>query len=124
MIETFAMLGAAINEAEQKAQAIASSETSRRNSRANRDMKIINANLSKILMINEALWELIRDKHGLTETDLHEKLYEVDMRDGVLDGKNQRKASECSGCGRMVSSRHPACLYCGNVIDSSVFTLD
>ena len=123
MLSTFAMLGAAINEAEQKAQAIASSETSRRNSRANRDMKIVNANLSKILMINEALWELIRDKHGLTETDLHEKLYEIDMRDGVLDGKNQRKATECSGCGRMVSSRHPACLYCGNVIDNSVFTL-
>ena len=123
MLETFVMLSAAINEAEQKAQAIASSETSRRNSRANRDMKIVNANLSKILMINEALWEIIRDKHGLTETDLHEKLYEIDMRDGVLDGKNQRKASECSGCGRMVSARHPACLYCGNIIDNSVFTL-
>ena len=123
MVGTFVMLGAALNEAERKAQAAASSQSSRANSRADRDMKIINANLAKIMLINEALWELIRDKHGLTETDLHEKLYEVDMRDGVLDGKNQRKAAECSGCGRMVSARHPACLYCGNVIDSSVFTL-
>lgn len=123
MIGTFAMVGAAFNEAERRAEAVASRQASRRNTRADRDMKIINANLSKILMINEALWELIRDKHGLTETDLHEKLYEIDMRDGVLDGKNQRKASECSGCGRMVSARHPACLYCGNVIDNSVFTL-
>jgi hypothetical protein len=79
------------------------------------------ANLAKSLMICEVLWELLAEKTGLTEDDLYNKLYEVDMRDGVLDGKNQRGIAECAACGRKVSGRHVACLYCGEVIDSSVF---
>jgi ribosomal protein L32 len=89
-----------------------------------RQVRVLEANLAKSMMINEALWELIRDQHGLTEKDLHKKLYEVDMRDGVLDGKHQRKAVECPNCGHTVSPRHPACIYCGQVIDESVFTIN
>lgn len=81
-------------------------------------------NLAKALLINEALWEIVRDQHGLSLEDLHQKLYEVDMRDGTLDGKNQRKGAPCPNCGRMVSARHAACLYCGQVMDNSVFTVD
>jgi len=86
-----------------------------------RQAKILEANLAKLLMICEALWELLRDTGGLTDEQLHKKLYEIDMRDGVLDGKNQRKALECPNCRHMVSPRHPACLYCGQIIDDSVF---
>jgi hypothetical protein len=88
-----------------------------------RQVRVLEANLAKSMMINEALWEFIRDQHGLTEKDLHEKLYEVDMRDGVLDGKHQRKAVKCPNCSHTVSPRHPACIYCGQVIDDSVFTI-
>ena len=86
-------------------------------------LRFLEANLAKSLLINEALWELIRDKLGLTEQDLHERLYQIDMRDGVLDGKNQRKVSECPACHRKVSPRHPACLYCGQVLDDTVFQM-
>jgi hypothetical protein len=123
MFGTFVMVGAALDDSKRRAEAAASSQAKRLSSSVGRDLKIVNANLDKIMLINEALWELMRDKHGLTENDLHKKMYEVDMRDGVLDGKNKRKAAECGQCGRMVSSRHPACLYCGTVIDNSVFTL-
>jgi len=87
-------------------------------------VKHLEATVAKILMINEALWEIIRDKHGMTEEDLHNKIYEVDMRDGQADGKNQRKASKCPNCDHMVSSRHAACLYCGQVMESSVFDME
>ena len=90
---------------------------------AQNQVRILEANLAKALMINEALWELMRDKLKLTEEDINNKLYEIDMRDGVLDGKNQRPVSECHECHRKVSSRHPACLYCGAVIDDSVFKM-
>jgi hypothetical protein len=89
--------------------------------RTEQQVKLLEANLAKSLMICEVLWELLAEKTGLTEDDLYNKLHEVDMRDGVLDGKNQRRAAECPACGRKVSGRHPACLYCGEVIDSSVF---
>ncbi len=88
-----------------------------------RNAKMLEENLAKTMLICEALWELLSEKTGLTINDLHEKLYDIDMRDGTLDGKNQRSAVACGDCGRMVGPRHSACLYCGHVIDDSVFRL-
>ena len=87
-------------------------------------LRMLEANLAKAMLINEALWELIRDQHRLTDDDLNQKLYDIDMRDGQLDGKNQRsEVTECPNCRRKVSPRHPACIYCGQVIDQSVFSI-
>ncbi len=91
---------------------------------ASQKVKVLEANLAKTLMICETLWELLRDEHGWSDEALHKKLYEVDMRDGVLDGKNQRKAVVCPDCGHTVSPRHPVCIYCGRVIDTTVFNLE
>lgn len=87
------------------------------------EVKNLRSDLARTLMICESLWELLRDKARLTEADLHKKLYEIDMRDGVLDGKNQRKAKKCPDCEHMVSARHVACIYCGKVMDESVFSI-
>ncbi|MBE0537541.1 MAG: hypothetical protein IH624_17895 [Phycisphaerae bacterium] len=84
--------------------------------------KLLEANLAKSLLLCETLWELLRDEHGWTDHDLYKKLEEIDLRDGLLDNKNQRKAVTCPDCRRAVSPRHPACLYCGRVIDASPFT--
>ena len=91
---------------------------------ASQRIRALEANLAKTLMICESLWELLQEKTGLTLEEFHKKLYEVDMRDGVLDGKNQRKPSRCPKCNHMVSARHPACIYCGHTMDTSVFTMD
>ena len=93
-------------------------------SRAEQRIRMLEANLAKTLMICESLWELLAEQTGLTEEDLYQKLHDVDLRDGVLDGKNQRSATDCPACGRKVSGRHGSCLYCGEIIDSSVFGLD
>ena len=90
---------------------------------AQRSVKMLQEDLARTMLICEALWELLSHRTGLTVKDLHDKLYEIDMRDGQLDGKNQRKAVECPGCGRTVSPRHAACLYCGQIIDDSVFRI-
>jgi len=92
-------------------------------SSSERQIKNLRSDLARTLMICEALWELLSESEGLSEQDLHKKLYEIDMRDGVLDGKNQRKATKCPECSHMVSPRHQACLYCGNIMDASVFSL-
>ena len=87
-------------------------------------VKILENNVAKALLINEALWELIREKLRLTDDEFNEKLYAIDMRDGTLDGKNQRShAMKCPQCNRTVSHRHAACLYCGHIMDDSVFSL-
>lgn len=103
-----------------------SGDASRAKSKADnlaRQVKMLEANLAKTLLICETLWEFIAKEQGLNETDLNKMMYDIDMRDGVLDGKNQRKVSECPGCGRKVSPRHPACLYCGQIMDSSAFSM-
>lgn len=124
MMGLFGMAHGAVNETLTGAMASKDAATaSSRADRAERSVKMLEANLSKTLMICEALWELLSQRSGLTVQDLHNKLYEIDMRDGALDGKNQRKAIECSGCGRMVAARHSTCLYCGQVIDDSVFRM-
>jgi len=87
-------------------------------------VRLLEANLAKVLMINEALWEFIKQHHRLSEDDLREKIYQIDMRDGTLDGKHQRSTvTECPRCHRKVGPRHPTCLYCGEVIDESIFTM-
>lgn len=91
--------------------------------RAERQVKLLEENLAKAMLISEALWELLSERSGLKIEHLHKKMYEIDMRDGELDGKNQRKAVECGGCGRMVGPRHSVCMYCGQVIDDSVFRI-
>jgi len=125
MLGTFGMVGMGSSGAD-IASAGATAAAARAKSKARsveRQVRVLEANLAKSMMINEALWELIRDRHGLTEKDLHDKLYEVDMRDGVLDGKNQRSITKCPNCDHTVSPRHPACIYCGQVIDDSVFAI-
>ena len=121
MIPVFAMAAA------QTAENIHASKTAERaKSKASAmqsRIKYLEANLAKAMLISETLWEFIKENHGLNDEQLHEKIYEVDMRDGALDGKNQRKAVECPNCGHMVSARHPSCLYCGRVIDESAFSL-
>ena len=108
---------------------IANKEASKRSSRAisktsqlKQEIRNLKADIAKSMLINEALWELISKKLNLTEHDLHKKIYEIDMRDGKLDGKNQQKAVQCPNCNHRVSRRHPACIYCGTVMDSSTFS--
>ena len=126
MLGTFGLVGVAV--AKVSADSMASAGTAARAESkshiATQRIRALEANLAKTLMICESLWELLREKTGLTLEEFHKKLYEVDMRDGVLDGKNQRKPSKCPKCSHMVSARHPACIYCGQVMDDSVFALD
>lgn len=100
-----------------------SSEAKRKASDAQARVRYLEANLSRTFLICEALWELLRDRAKFTDEDLNNKLYEIDMRDGQLDGKNQRQVVECPKCNRKVSPRHQACIYCGEIIDDSVFTM-
>ena len=64
-------------------------------------------------LLNQALWELLREKLGLTDADLEQKALEIDLRDGVQDGKMTETGLRCPRCGRVSSSKHGRCLYCG-----------
>jgi hypothetical protein len=69
--------------------------------------------VQRLQLLNQALWEILRDKAGLTDAELEQKAHEVDMRDGVEDGRMTETALKCPNCGRVSSSKHWKCLYCG-----------
>ena len=74
---------------------------------------VLEARLDRLALIAEALWTLLRERVGLTDGELMDRIREVDLSDGVLDGKVRRGTSECPACQRVLSRRHDRCIYCG-----------
>lgn len=83
---------------------------------AQREMKILTERLEKLILMNMAMWSLIQEKTGLSEEDLMQRVQEIDLRDGVADGKITRTIKQCGHCGRTISKRHTKCLYCGSEV--------
>jgi hypothetical protein len=64
----------------------------------------------------QALWELLRDRTDVTDLMILEKMQEVDLRDGVADGKITPRILVCRRCGRNSNSMRKECLYCGHTL--------
>ena len=90
--------------------------------RRNRDdIDQLHARIDKLLLINEALWQLVAESTGLTDAQLTERVRQLDQIDGVEDGRRQPMASDCA-CGAKVNPKSPICQYCGaGVRERSVF---
>lgn len=69
--------------------------------------------IERISLLNQALWELLRDKLNMDDAQLEAKIHEVDLRDGVEDGRMTETGLQCPKCGRISSSKHWKCMYCG-----------
>ena len=86
---------------------------SKANRAANETMQL-RREVNRLLMITEALWEIVRDREGLTDDDLVRRINEIDLRDGALDGrKSTAPPADCGECGRTLPKRQPVCIYCG-----------
>jgi hypothetical protein len=66
----------------------------------------------------QALWEVVRSQHGLSDEVLLRKIEEIDLRDGKLDGAMGATSVNCSNCGRSGRSTRQKCMYCGTVLPS------
>jgi hypothetical protein len=84
-------------------------------------VKELRHQVERLSLLNQALWELIRDKAGLTDADLERVAGEIDLRDGVADGKIGGGAVTCPTCRRVSNSRHYKCLYCGELFEKPLF---
>ena len=78
-------------------------------------VRFIEERMDRMLLTNMALWSLLRDTMGLTDQDLAARVQQIDLQDGVADGKVTRSApTTCPRCQRTFSPRHRRCLYCGH----------
>jgi hypothetical protein len=90
--------------------------------RARSEVQQIEQRFDRLILVNMALWSLLQEKTGLTEQDLLDRVQEIDLADGQLDGKARKPVVKCPDCDRVMSSRHKRCLYCGaERLDHSAF---
>ncbi len=64
-------------------------------------------------LVTLALWELVGERLGLTVDQLRSKVAEIDLRDGVQDGRYGGEIPTRTGCGRQVHLKRQRCMYCG-----------
>ncbi len=74
---------------------------------------VLQDRIDKLLLINMAMWSFMEEKLGLNEAQLAERVRQIDLRDGTLDGRPPQTAAVCDKCHRPMSRRHLRCLYCG-----------
>ncbi|MHC5035722.1 MAG: hypothetical protein ACYTHM_00265 [Planctomycetota bacterium] len=77
------------------------------------DLAALEARLDKLLLINQAMWSLLMKKTGLTEQDLTREVTDLDLQDGVLDGKARKPVVQCAKCEATVCHKFNRCLFCG-----------
>lgn len=76
-------------------------------------IQVLEEQLGRLRLVNQALWELMRDHNGLDRFQLERKIEEIDARDGRVDGRLTEIGLKCPQCGRISNSKHGKCLYCG-----------
>src|SRR6185295_4763557 len=76
--------------------------------------------VQRLKLLNQALFELLREKLKLTDAEFLKRVSDVDMRDGVADGRMTDVALKCPSCGRVSSSKFWKCLYCGQEFEKPV----
>lgn len=69
----------------------------------------------RLKLVTMAMWELIRDHTGLTESDLKRYVEKIDLIDGKRDGRITRfdELTTCPACSRKVLMSSLVCAYCG-----------
>ena len=72
--------------------------------------------IEHLSMVSMALCELLEEV-GFSKSRILSKIEEIDLRDGKRDGKLS-PSNTCSGCSRVVASRHTSCLYCGTKVSA------
>ena len=75
----------------------------------------------KLLLVSQALWEILQERDGLDDEKLLAKVKEIDLRDGRLDGKLARSTQvKCPKCENFLNRQHRHCIYCGEAIEPNV----
>lgn len=74
------------------------------------------ARLDNIVLAQAAMWAIIKEHCQLTDQHLMDKMEEIDIADGVRDGRitaESRPAQVCPACKRRSAEHHDNCMYCG-----------
>jgi hypothetical protein len=99
--------------AEAKTDAIEAKQQAAQYSDRVRNLEI---QVAQMALACQAMWELLRERTGISESELLAKIKEVDRRDGAQDGRMSPVLIKCPACGKPANSKNIRCMYCGAAI--------
>jgi hypothetical protein len=82
----------------------------------NGELADLRAAVDRLALVNQSLWELVRERTNLTDADLEQRVKEVDLRDGRADGRMSAVVRKCAKCGRPNRTDRERCLYCDGAL--------
>lgn len=75
--------------------------------------------IDQLALIIRGMWALL-EEGGVTAEQLMSKLEELDMTDGVADGKARPRPVDCPSCDSKVPAGLSSCQYCGAEIAGDI----
>ena len=81
--------------------------------RAEWQMQDLRRKVDSLTITCQALWELLAERLDMDENLILEKMQEIDLRDGKMDGKITPTLVSCPACARTNKADRKQCLYCG-----------
>jgi hypothetical protein len=86
------------------------------------DVAEMKADIERLYFITEALWRILKEKHGLDDLEIVRQITAIDMEDGKLDSRKARTPPKpCPKCGRTLGKQRTKCMYCGELIAVNPF---
>ncbi|TLD69669.1 hypothetical protein FEM03_17080 [Phragmitibacter flavus] len=77
------------------------------------DLKQLRRHVDRLSLACQSLWELVKERTDLTEADIEQRMLDIDLRDGVQDGKIGMQIIDCPQCHSKTNSRRQTCIMCG-----------
>ena len=102
----------------QRSDNIKNAEAKGEGRRTRTNVEELESRLDKAMLACEAMWTFMREKFGLDDAQLSERINDIDLTDGKLDGKVRKPAVTCPKCGKNNARRFAKCMYCGTAIVS------
>jgi hypothetical protein len=99
--------------AEAKAEAADAKDALNRYQQRVRELEF---SVARMALATQALWELLRERVGISDAELLARITEIDLRDGAQDGRMTPIKTSCPKCGRVMNSKSSRCIYCGRSV--------
>ena len=84
--------------------------------RASLNLEDLARQVRKMALVNQALYELLKERTGISDEDLRRRVREIDLRDGTADGRLEANPLRCPKCRNTVTAGALSCLTCGATI--------
>lgn len=76
--------------------------------------------IARLLLVTEAMWELLSERAGVTVAELAERVRAIDARDGRVDGRHGLTVDAprlyCPACQAAIPVGREVCQFCGATV--------